>query len=206
MRNKITAQQAINTNIHALRMRNTIIAQRAINTNIHALRMLDVDVKMITSKSIFVPEYNKTIKAKSYNELWHKLFRFLKKVKRDKGHVKINIQENRDVYVTKRYIEVMDKIKDLLCISHIDVLLVIHPNKNNGFGKCVSGRGPVEVHVGIKGGGLSASTLIHELLHAAGYDHKRNINGYSDFMSNGRNDLYSKLICSDLFGKKEVII
>ena len=187
-------------------MRTKITAQQGIQINIHALNQLGADAKMVTSKSVFVTKYNKTIKAKSHRKLWHKLYLFGVKVKRDKGYVKINTRENRDVYVTKRYIEVMDKIKDLFCISHIDVQLFIHPNKDSGFGKCVYSKDPIEVHVGVKGGGVSASTLIHELLHAAGYDHKRNINGYSDYMSNGDNDLYSKLVCKDLFGKKEVIM
>ena len=76
-------------------------------------------------------------------------------------------------------------------------------SKKNPYGwEC---RKDVHIHVGGKGGVL-ASTVVHEFLHASGFDHTWQINGYTDYRSYGHLDRYSNLIVRDIFGRDEVLL
>ncbi len=98
-------------------------------------------------------------------------------------------------------------LKDLFCISD-KILLDIRYKTNNNTGTChrtLSKDGYLRIRIGASGG-LRATTLIHEFLHAGGFDHEYDINGYTDYRSTCVLDNYSKLICKDIFGKKEVFL
>jgi len=74
--------------------------------------------------------------------------------------------------------------------------------KNPGGWEC---RKDVHIVVGGKGGVL-ASTVVHEFLHASGFDHEWQINGYTNYRSMGHLDRYSNLIVRDIFGRDEVLL
>lgn len=111
-------------------------------------------------------------------------------------------------YIVPRHIiEFCEYLKDLFCIEQ-DILLDIRYAKNNESGMCyykVSKDHYMKILIGARGG-LRATTLIHEFIHAAGYDHRYEINTTHDFRSCSTLDNYSPLICKDVFGIREVFL
>lgn len=110
-------------------------------------------------------------------------------------------------HIPRKIQNICEYLKDLFCIDH-KILLDIRYRKNNNTGVCyheMSEDGYQRIVVGAWNG-LRATTLIHEFLHAAGFDHQYEINGYSDYRSTCTLDTYTPLIVKDIFGRKEVLL
>jgi len=120
------------------------------------------------------------------------------------GHA-LDTTEKR-TYVPEKIQSFCEYLKDLFCIDH-KILLDIRYNKSNSSGRCCGAMfdGYQRIMVGASGG-LRASTVIHEFLHASEFNHEYEINEYSDFRSTCTLDTYSPLIVKDIFGKKEVLL
>ncbi len=109
-------------------------------------------------------------------------------------------------YVTQTIANFAEYLKDLFCIDH-KILLDIRYAKDSNSGYCMNAITNGYMHITIGAvTGIRATTFIHEFLHAAGFDHEYEIDGYSDFRSNPALDGYSKLICKDIFGRKEIFL
>jgi len=111
------------------------------------------------------------------------------------------------IYVNKTIQSFCEYLKDLFCVTD-KILLDIRYLKSNNTGICyykISKDGYRKIKIGARTG-VRAVTLIHEFLHAAGFGHEYDIDGYTDYRSNCALDNYSKLVCKDIFGKREVFI
>jgi len=109
-------------------------------------------------------------------------------------------------YVPKKISNFCEYLKDLFCIQE-KIILDIRYQRNNMAGICY--RKKIDDHKRVLIGGktgIRATTLVHEFLHAAGFNHENNINGYSDYSHRHTKDTYSPLIVKDIFGKKEVLL
>ena len=126
----------------------------------------------------------------------------------------------KEVYINNKIQGVIDQLVDLFCLEDCIPSVSIRPRKHNMTGNCTyaTTTNNPKIVVGCREG-LRLTTLIHELIHAAGYKHKEDINGYSDFAHTHDDDewrynkgyrrmtdAYSPLIVKDLFGKREVIL
>lgn len=109
-------------------------------------------------------------------------------------------------YIPEKLQSFCEHLKDLFCIDQ-KILLDIRYRKNNNCGMCYyrDVDGWIRIEAGASTG-LRASTIVHEFLHAAGFDHEWEINGYSDYRSTCTKDTYSPLIVKDIFGIKEVLL
>ncbi len=93
-------------------------------------------------------------------------------------------------------------------------IVQIKPRKNghiNGrcFGVCHWHVTPIVIDiVADKRGKVSLHTLVHEFLHACGYSHKWELNGWANFgFGKGLDrDRFTTLVVKDLTGKKEIIL
>jgi hypothetical protein len=112
-------------------------------------------------------------------------------------------------FVPKHIQSFCEYLKDLFCIDDkIFLQIRYYQNNHNGlawYHKVSIKDGYLKIQVGAKEG-LRATTLIHEFLHAAGFDHEYEMNGTHDFRSTCTLDTYSPLICKDIFGIKEVFL
>lgn len=114
---------------------------------------------------------------------------------------------NGRVWVSAHIQCLCEYLKDLFCIED-KILLDISPKTDRNCGFCShirSADGYIRIMVGARGG-LRATTLVHEFLHAAGFSHAWAIDGHSDYRSTCTKDTYSKLIVKDIFGRKEVLL
>jgi hypothetical protein len=110
-------------------------------------------------------------------------------------------------YVPDKLQSFCEYLKDLFCIED-KILLDIRYAKNNNKGtyyRKVSNDGHVKIELGARNG-LRASTVIHEFIHAMGFDHEYEINDFSNFRSTCTLDTFSPLIVNDIFGRKEVLL
>lgn len=115
------------------------------------------------------------------------------------------LTDNKPVYyINERIQSFCEYLKDLFCIDY-EVCLELRPYKNHQSGFTRLYQMLCQVLVGGKDG-YRATTIVHEFLHAAGFDHEDSINGYSDFRSNCAHDDYSKLVVRDIFGRDEVLL
>ena len=112
-----------------------------------------------------------------------------------------------EIYINKKIQAWIDKLIDLFCLEDNKPLVILKPNKNNMCGYCLHAIIDHDsvITIGWKNG-LRLTTLIHEFIHAMGYHHTYELNGYSDYRGTHTKDQYSKLVCKDLTGKKELII
>lgn len=125
----------------------------------------------------------------------------------------------REVYINKKTQAWIDKLIDLFCLEDAKPTIVLRPRRDNRTGYTSNFVGyestnPKQnsiVQIGCKGG-IRLTTLVHEMLHVAGFDHEYEINGYSNFRNihcsittEKIRDDYSPLIVKDLTGKKELI-
>lgn len=108
------------------------------------------------------------------------------------------------IYINETLQSFCEYLKDLFCIDR-EIKLDLRPHKNNHCGRCSIGLIPIGIIIGGKKG-IRASTVVHEFLHAGGFHHEDDINGYSDFRSDCKKDYYSPLIVKDIFGTKEVTL
>jgi len=101
-----------------------------------------------------------------------------------------------EVHVNKIIQGIVDQICDLFCIDdEYKPILNLRPYKNNQCGYFDPSDNTITV--GCKGG-LRLTTLVHEYLHAAGYDHQDECSIDTRFRSNCELDSFSKLIVKDL--------
>ena len=111
-------------------------------------------------------------------------------------------------YFVPKHLQIFcEYLKDLFCID-CNILLDVRYEKNKNCGTCYSEEsddGYRKIVVGAKGG-LRATTLVHEFLHMAGFDHEWQINDFADYRSTCTKDTYSPLIVKDIFGRKEVFL
>jgi len=96
----------------------------------------------------------------------------------------------------------------LFCLDHKPVVLLKYRKKGvrgTCQGRCHWHVTPIviEVYTNHKGQ-LKLTTLVHEFLHASGWGHTWEINGWSNFI--GIKDDFSPLIVKDLTGKKQLIL
>jgi len=126
-----------------------------------------------------------------------------------------------EVYINKKIQAWIDKLTDLFCLEDNKPTVFLRPNRNNMSGNCkyATIENNSVIVIGCRDG-LRLTTLVHEFIHAMGYGHINNINGYSHFNHLHDNpkwrynktgfrkmtDTYSLLIVKDLTGKKELII
>jgi hypothetical protein len=134
--------------------------------------------------------------------------------------------ENSPVYVNANVVHLVSKLVDLFCIG-VDFDFKISPRRSNAAGNSTipsKEKGPQSTKTprAIVGcsqrGKVRGTTVVHELLHMAGYEHTRGINEthnytalhYVCFSSGFRNqdqvDTYSRLVLKDLTGKYEVFL
>jgi len=151
------------------------------------------------------------IKAKSKKKLYKKLDKISSSHRRltHGGRFPNRSVETKPVYVSKRIMDEYLFVCDLFCFPKEEIPeLRIYPKVNKHSGRY--GHGDQSPHYALIRvgalGGVAMTTIIHELVHAMGYGHERNINGYSDFHTIHGVDYFSPLICQDIYGKKEVII
>ena len=112
-----------------------------------------------------------------------------------------------EVYINKKIQVWIDKLTDLFCLEDNKPTVLLRPKQKNKSANCSYPKPKQNsiINIGCKNG-LRLEVLIHEFIHAMHYDHKWEINSYSNFRSNYSQDQYSKLICKDLTGQKELII
>lgn len=111
--------------------------------------------------------------------------------------------QSSDFYINETLQSFCEYLKDLFCIDE-QLIVVFRNYKDNQSGYTTSDRTPTEIVIGAKDG-VRATTVVHEFIHAMGYEHEWEINGYSDFRSNCNLDNYSRLIVKDIFGRYEVL-
>lgn len=144
----------------------------------------------------FVKVYNKTTTNKSFKSL-----PVIRKFDFDK---RTQEWDSSEFHTPKYLANFCEYLKDLFCID-VEIHLKFNTKKDFNTGNCGWHRDPIVIIIGARNG-ILASTLIHEFLHAAGFNHSRNLNGYTDFMSNCVHDRYSDLICKDIFGRRDILL
>lgn len=144
----------------------------------------------------YVKVYNKTTGKKSWKSI-----PVIRKFDFDK---KTQEWDSSEFHTPKYLANFCEYLKDLFCID-MEIHLKFDTDVNFNTGHCGWLIDPIIIKIGARYG-ILASTLIHEFLHAAGIEHKRNLNGYTDYMSTCTNDRYSDLICKDIFGRSEILL
>lgn len=114
-----------------------------------------------------------------------------------------------DVYVNKEIQYWIGVLTDLFCLDHTPIVILKRRDTRKVHGSC-GGRCwwhvtpiVIEVYLDYKGR-LPLSLLVHEFIHAMGYDHTWEINGWANFRS--AKDNFSRLIVKDLTGKYELML
>ena len=124
------------------------------------------------------------------------------KIKCQTEHVK---KYRTNTYLNREMRDYISQLTELFCLDHTPVVQ-LKPNWNsNQHGVCHWRETPIRIEIGCKEG-VSLQVLVHEFIHAMGYDHEWEINGFSNFRSQTGLDTFSGLIVKDLVGKKELII
>jgi len=116
--------------------------------------------------------------------------------------------KREDIYINKEIQYWIGVLTDLFCLDHTPIVILKRPTKKDrrGYhGICHSGTTPIVIKIYTDyDGKFKLSTLVHEFLHACGYNHTWEINGWANFRSS--NDNFSRLIVKDLTGKYELIL
>lgn len=125
-----------------------------------------------------------------------------------------------EVYINKDIQSWIDRLIDLFCLEDNKPIVTLSLRKDNRSGYCYHAT-PLEnsrITVGCKGGKIRLTTLVHEFIHAMGYRHENEINGWANFHHfhpegvrqskklKGQYDNFSRLIVKDLCGKYELLI
>lgn len=116
-----------------------------------------------------------------------------------------------EVYINKEINGLIDYLTDLFCLPERPKIF-LSTTRNKGSGTYWNRTN--EIVIGCKGGKIDAKVLIHEMLHAAGFEHKDEEYGldkwpqfgyYSNYVQNKSYgyDEYSDMVCKDIFGVKE---
>ena len=177
-------------------------------------KQIDVSPYMVSFKR--KKNYYIRFSARTKRKLHIKLQRYLNDLHRKRDGIGMPKVEVRPVYVPKRYMDEYLKICDLFCIpeEHIPEFRIYPKVVHRGNCKYRKLPQRMLIRIGLVSGqwgigkkdGLPMTVVIHELLHALGYSHQDDINGYSKFGWNTGNDEFSRLICKDIYGIKEKII
>lgn len=124
------------------------------------------------------------------------------KLKCKNEHIK---KHRTNTYLNKEIRTYINYLTDLFCLDHTPVVQ-LKPNWSQTYhGICHWRETPIRIELGCKNG-VSLKVLTHEFIHAMGYDHTWEINGFSNFRSNCELDNFSPLIVKDITSKKEVIL
>jgi len=126
----------------------------------------------------------------------------------------INAEKRREnVYICKATQYWIDKLTDLFCLDHEPKVLLKRRDtrrfRGSCYGRCHWGVTPIVIEIWLDHDGhFELSTLVHEFLHATGYRHSWELNGWANFGRGfGRDrDRFSMLIVRDLTGKDELIL
>lgn len=126
----------------------------------------------------------------------------------------INAEKRREnVHINKATQYWIDRLTDLFCLDHTPTILLkrrdTHRFRGSCLGRCYWTCTPIVIEIWLDhNGNFELSTLVHEFLHATGYNHKWQINGWANFgYGRGRDrDRFSMLIVRDLTGKDELIL
>ncbi len=151
---------------------------------------------------------NKCLKnAKEYS---HVGFTYCKKCYKE---IKQATARRSDIYINKEIQHWLDVLTDLFCLDHVPIV-ILRRRKKGTFGhyrcgECWWSVTPIVINVWINDGNkVPLSTLVHEFLHATGYKHKWELNGWANFgYGEGRDrDRFTHLIVRDLTGKSELML
>lgn len=114
-----------------------------------------------------------------------------------------------EIYINKQIQYWIDRLTDLFCLDHTPiVILKRRRNELRGryCGLCQWNVTPIVITVWIENNKVSLNTLVHEFLHACGYGHKWELNGWANFgYGRGKDrDRFSRLVTRDLCGKDDL--
>lgn len=110
-----------------------------------------------------------------------------------------------ETYLNREIRDYINILTDLFCLDHTPVVQ-LKPNWSQTYhGICHWHETPIRIEIGCKEG-VSLQVLVHEFIHAMGYDHEWEINGFSNFRSQTGLDTFTGLIVKDLVGKKDLIL
>jgi hypothetical protein len=128
-----------------------------------------------------------------------------------------NIQQamakREDVHINKEIQYWIGVLTDLFCLDHTPIVILKRRDSRKFRGSCL-GRCHwavtpivVEIYTDYKGN-FDLKVLVHEFLHACGYGHEYEINGWANFgFGHGKDrDRYSRLILRDLTGKDKLML
>lgn len=125
------------------------------------------------------------------------------------------------VYINKEIEGWIDTLTELFCLQDNRPIVTLSLKRNNKCGRCLFATPKInsKIVIGCKDGKIRLSTLVHEFIHAMGYAHITNINGWANFhhyhesenreldhMKKGQYDNFSRLIVKDLTGRYELLI
>jgi len=117
------------------------------------------------------------------------------------------------IYINKEIQTWINYLTNFFCLDHVPIVILKYRDTRKFVGSC-HGRcywsvSPIVIQIWTDyKGHFDLKTLIHEFLHACGYNHEYEINGWANFgYGEGKDrDRYSRLLCRDLTGKESVIL
>lgn len=145
---------------------------------------------------------NKCLKTKDYQTMG---FTYCKNCFKN---ITYALAKNEEVYVNKEIQYWISVLTDLFCLDHTPIVQIRTSSRRDRHGECWWNVTPIVITVWARNGKVSLKTLVHEFLHACGYGHEYEINGWAHFgYGHGRDrDRFSRLIVRDLTGKEDVLL
>jgi hypothetical protein len=106
-------------------------------------------------------------------------------------------------YINKKIQDWAKYLTDYFCLDHVPV--VQYNCEKHNYGRCHWQETPIRITLNRKTG-CRLQVLVHEFLHATGYRHEYEINGWANYgFGKGKDrDRFSTLIVRDLIGKDDL--
>jgi len=116
-----------------------------------------------------------------------------------------------DIYINNEINYWIIKLTDYFCLDHKPIVILKRRRRKSWGGICglcdwyVT---PIVITIWIDDDKISLKTLVHEFIHATGYNHKWELNGWANYgFGRGRDrDRYSMLVTRDLCGKEDLLL
>lgn len=128
-------------------------------------------------------------------------------------NIKQAMAKREDVYINKEIQYWIGVLTDLFCLDHTPIVILKRRDtrkvRGSYHGLCQWNVTPIVITIFTDyEGHFDLKVLVHEFLHACGYGHEHEINGWANFgFGDGKDrDRYSRLILRDLTGEDSVIL